>query len=539
MAKKIGVLVAVLLFGLRVLPAGSQEVSPEGPESLADLDGITETLASRLYIRLRGLARGNENFSIALGRFTIGGEDSTLGDLYRSNLMGVLANLETRPFLIIDRNASPSPVPDGTPAESAAPPAVDYLISGDIFDVNNALRITVRIVRQSDSSIIAVWNSDFGRSIWLAGLLEQTARNSGDGSRRDRYETDSQERPVPVEIGGPWISRTIHDTDDRDWFLVTSPARAMLSAETSGSMDTMMELYDDSGARIASDDDGGEGTNSRISFSAEADRRYIIMVRGYGSHTGAYRFHVATETVPDEAVEPNNSREQATPLALGAAGGFRAYLYSDDEDWYLAEVPEGGAQVVIYTESSLDTFLTIYNADGTRIAEDDDSGQGNNARVMVNLPAGPFYIKASLYSGSSSRGPYTLFTGIREPVAQDAYEPDNQLSQAKDIEVGQSQTRNFSDAGDVDWVRLRITRAGRYGIRARGENSGNLDTYLELLDASEVVIAEDDDGGRDLDAYLSQELQPGTYYIKVTTLERDPQGNYILSVAAEQQEEKR
>jgi hypothetical protein len=339
-----------------------------------------------------------------------------------------------------------------------------------------------------------------------------------------------------VETGGPWISRTIHASDDRDWFAVNAPATGILTAETSGSLDTMMEVYNDSGTRISSDDDSGEGMNARVTFSAQAGRRYVIMVRGYSSNTGSYRFHIAAETVSDEAFEPNNSREQATPLTLGAEGGLRAFLTSGDEDWYRAEVPSGGARVTIYTESSIDTFLTVYDANGSRIAEDDDSGEGNNARLTVNLPEGPFYIKVTPYTGtgfSGSQGNYTLFTRIQEPAAQDAYEPDNQIQQAKDIEPGQTQTRNFSDAGDVDWVRLRIAGAGHYVIRAQGVENPRLDTYIELLNTGEEVIGEDDDGGSSYDACLRIQLQPGTYYIKVSTLEQDPAGNYTLSVNAE------
>ncbi|MDR2516606.1 MAG: PPC domain-containing protein [Spirochaetaceae bacterium] len=516
MAHKKHIFAAALLVCL----LGHPLVSQERPETLGDMDRITDALVTRLYLRLRTLARGSEPFSLALGRFSVQGEESPLGDLLRSNLQGALANLEARPYVIID-----------TPPAATA--GGDYLISADILDVGNAVRVAVRLVKTEDSSIIAAWHSDFEKTPWIAALLEQPGRTEGGGTRRDAHEPDSQENPVPAEIGGPWISRTIHAADDRDWFLIVSPVTVMLTAETSGSLDTMMELYNEEGTRVASDDDGGEDTNARITFNAEAGKRYVAMIRGYSSHTGAYRFQVFPETIADEAVEPNNTREQATAITLNEESGFRAFLFSGDEDWYRAEVPSGGALVTVYTEGALDTFLTIYDANGGRLAEDDDSGDGNNARVTVNLPEGAFYIKASLYSGSSSRGVYTLFTRVREPAAQDAYEPDNQLSQAKDIEVGQNQTRNFTGAADIDWARIRITQAGRYGIRARGASGTEQDTYLELLDSSEEVIAEDDDSGDTYDAYISVDLQPGTYYIKVSTLDRDPAGNYVLSVTRE------
>ncbi|MDR1178290.1 MAG: DVUA0089 family protein, partial [Spirochaetaceae bacterium] len=53
-------------------------------------------------------------------------------------------------------------------------------------------------------------------------------------------------------------------------------------------------------------------------------------------------------------------------------------------------------------------------------------------------------------------------------------------------------------------------------------------TYIELYDADENLIDEDDDGGENYDSYLSVNLEPGDYYIKVTTLDSNPPEDYYL-----------
>ncbi|GHT75801.1 hypothetical protein FACS1894124_7610 [Spirochaetia bacterium] len=305
-----------------------------------------------------------------------------------------------------------------------------------------------------------------------------------------------------------------------------------MTSETSGSLDTLMEVYDDTGTRLQANDDGGEGENARISFFAEAGRVYLAMVRGYSSSTGAYRFHAVIEPIPDEEFEPNDTLEQAYLITLGEP--VRAMFNSSaDEDWYKAEIPAEGAGVTVYTEGSLNTYLAIYNAEGTEIAQDDDSGSADNARITLALPEGIFYIKAALSDSGDRGGIYTLQTRVRPAASLDSFEPDNQVSQAKDIEIGVPQQHSFSDEKDIDWVRLQITEEGQYGIRARGVSNPQLDTYIELFDADEELIDENDDGGDDFDAYLSITLSPGVYYLKITTLDREAEGEYTLSVEQE------
>jgi len=85
----------------------------------------------------------------------------------------------------------------------------------------------------------------------------------------------------------------------------------------------------------------------------------------------------------------------------------------------------------------------------------------------------------------------------------------------------------------VDWVKIQITRPGRYTIRAKGSNSNRLDTYIELYDSNMVPIGEDDDGGENLDSRLALSLESGVYYLKAECLDESPNQPYDLSVMEE------
>ncbi|MDR0452853.1 MAG: DVUA0089 family protein [Treponema sp.] len=496
-----------------LLPAFLHGQQQPRPASLAELDQFLIETAIRLDLRLRGLPReGGEMPRIGVGDFTMADEQVALGDIWRNGVLDTLANVQNRTYAL---------------RETAAPPN-DYLLSGVIMDAGSSVRITTRIIRAADSSVIASWNSDLAKTPFTMGLLE----TPGDSRvRRDRFESDSRENPVAVEAGGAPVSRTIHSGEDRDFFLVRHEGAGMLRAETEGGMDTMMELYDEGGRTIASDDDGGSGGNARIVFPAEDGKNYIVMVRGYGSETGSYTFRVSGEEIPDLAREPNNNREQASPIGPGELSA--AFVPAGDIDWYSLEIPGEGARLVVFTEGGSDTRLALYNSGGDVLAEDDDSGSGENARISMNLPGGTVYIKASLYGGDSSSVSYTLQTRIQPPLVQDEWEPDNSALQAKDIEAGIPQTRNFDSGKDEDWAKFAVTQAGPYTFRARGVQDTDLDTVITLFDSLLNPIDEDDDGGDGYDSLLSLDLAPGIYYIRVTTLDNDPVGNYTLSVSAE------
>lgn len=307
---------------------------------------------------------------------------------------------------------------------SAGPSASDFSITGEIVDLSNVIRVYARLVRTSDKAIRAAFSSDFERNETIVHMLSSTdGRRRSAMVARDALEDDSWDNPVSFEIGADdsarFVDRSIHSGTDEDFFLLLPDRDGRLSIETSGNIDTFMELYNaDRREMLTSDDDSGSGGNARIRYNVTAGRRYIVKVRGYDSDTlGLY--------------------------------SFRAHYYP---------------QVVI-------------------------------------MP--------------------------------DEYEPDNDFSSAKTIEIGTRQQRTFHNGNDIDWVRFQVIQRGRYILRARGANNGSLDTYIELYGADMNSIGEDDDGGDDLDSRLSINLEPGFYYCKIRYLDNDPDQPYIFSIDRE------
>ncbi len=61
---------------------------------------------------------------------------------------------------------------------------------------------------------------------------------------------------------------------------------------TSTAFDTYLWLIGPDGSSLVQDDDGGEGTNSRFSYTTTASGTYTVRVNSYdGSGRGAYSLH--------------------------------------------------------------------------------------------------------------------------------------------------------------------------------------------------------------------------------------------------------
>jgi hypothetical protein len=352
----------------------------------------------------------------------------------------------------------------------------------------------------------------------------------------DSLESDSFDNPAAYELGADEqaqiINRTLHGGDE-DFFLLLPASNGTLVMETTGGIDTYMELYNaETRELLAENDDGGSSSNARIRYNAEAGKRYVAKVRGYDSSTGQYGFKAYISTRAS-----SSSFNNPLSYEIGADENVPVMsrtLDSEDEDFFLL-LPANDGQLVMETTGNTDTYMEFYNAETReKLAEDDDGGRSYNARIRHNIQAGKRYIaKVRSYDGDTGEYGFRAYIYIQVRLLEDEYEPDNDSTSAKQIEPGTSQQRTFHSSNDVDWLKFQITQPGRYTIRAGGVNSNRLDTYIELFDSNLNSIDEDDDGGESVDSCLSLHLESGLYYLKTECLDEEPNQPYTISITAE------
>jgi hypothetical protein len=365
--------------------------SPVQVETLEQLDGETAKLGAAIAQKLLTLGSG---LRIRFGEFSFEETGTSLGTYLSNQLAAALVNSGGSNYTVIA-----GPV-TGSAGENS------YTLDGEILWMGEVIRVYARLTRSQDMSLSAVWNIDFTLTPFLEELTEISS-SSGSRVRRDSYETDSIDAPVPAAVD-TWISRTIHE-GDRDWFLITAERTGLLILETgNSSFDPVMALYDESGYdQLDEDDDGGEDSNPRIEVEVEAGQAFLVNIWGYdSSEIGDYRFRASFEAAMEDTTEPNDSIEQASPLRLGSGPENGSFRNRDDVDFYKLDIPEPGGRLIIYTESRIDTLLSLYDSAGELLEEDDDGGDGGNARISLDVKAGTVYIKARGYDGS--RGSYSL-----------------------------------------------------------------------------------------------------------------------------------
>jgi len=124
--------------------------------------------------------------------------------------------------------------------------------------------------------------------------------------------------------------------------------------------------------------------------------------------------------------------------------------------------------------------------------------------------------------------PRRVFLPVVSSRQGDAYEPDNDHSQARVIASGQPQVRSIVPVGDVDWVRFTLSSRSAIILETSGPNPGpDNDTFLRLYDASINLIDFNDDIDWPRNAYsriqrtCSNALDAGTYYARVNEYGND------------------
>jgi hypothetical protein len=210
-----------------------------------------------------------------------------------------------------------------------------------------------------------------------------------------------------------------------------------------------------------------------------------------------------------------------------------------DNDYFRVELAQNGTYS-FRVDCTLDSVLTLYNASGTLVAENDDDEIGNNNRgnrdtsftnadsgITISLNAGVYYVRVRSIAtaGTLARFRYTLriFDGS---TARD-FDP-YEVSGTNDTFGTATNIGNLADdftlipngflryrQTDFDFYRIEI---GAGGLTVR--TIGATDTVVTIYDSAFNPLAENDDDPHDpFNPYTSRvtlgNLPAGIYYIRV------------------------
>ena len=220
----------------------------------------------------------------------------------------------------------------------------------------------------------------------------------------------------------------------------------------------------------------------------------------------------AKGTINDDDATDDCSATTTTTCEVDVGGSATGTSESaGDFDWFRV-VLEADTRYQIDLEGAATVRGTLANpavsvrdASATNLASDDNSGVGNNARVIYTpTAAGAYYVQTVGISGGDT-GTYALSVIVLG--ANGASEADTDFPIAPQttgrVEVGASATGNFGDTGDQDWFKVVLEAGKTYQIDMKGVDGGGgtlADPYLHNIRDSESDelddTGNDDIGGR-------------------------------------------
>ena len=185
--------------------------------------------------------------------------------------------------------------------------------------------------------------------------------------------------------------------------------------------------------------------NSSGSLAVEVDQttRFTLVAKGTANSSTESIFVVNAHA----ETEPNDSEDRAMDLADNPTAILAEFADVGDTDWYKIVVLSAGSSV--YAETSdgsggcnADTILTLFDSRGVELAQNDQGGIGNCARISPftdlgaqNLAPGTYFVRVSEFDGA--RSSYVLNTRIdppscgnriNEPLANEQCDDGNMLA---------------------------------------------------------------------------------------------------------------
>jgi len=397
-----------------------------------------------------------------------------------------------------------------------------------------------------------------------------------------------------IEIAGATevITGEIDDNltpeNDVDLFAVELTAGDTLFADinistTDSDLDPVLSIFDAEGNLLVQNDDNSfENEDGEIVTEAESFQQFVpiqsgtyyigisssqnldydptVAGSGSGDSFGSYSLELSIEEFvsDDLATESNDIIRSANPIELdseapvtfsGEIGDNTTSILSPegDVDLFRVELEKGD---ILFADinaaiigSDLDAILSIFDADGNLLVQNDDNSFEVDGEVVTEIDPlsqwiafedGTFFIGVSsslnseynpnVATSSRDTGESSGFYSLELSI--DEFEIDELATESNDI---------IRFANDVDLFAVELEAGDILFADINSEIIGsNLDAVLSIFDTNGELIVQNEDNSFEVDGETVTELDPftqlnvsedGTYYIGVSSsqnLEYDP-----------------
>jgi hypothetical protein len=331
----------------------------------------------------------------------------------------------------------------------------------------------------------------------------------------DSVEFSPPQAPESVDMGtiapGQTVEATLERNGIHSWYFDAERgtyATIDLSAADRNELDTYLDLYDEDGQLLDSDDDGGDGTDSLIMlYPIPAAGTYQIQVSAF---SGDGDYSLSLTIVADIP-------EGGGPIAYGDV--FTATLVSGAAHEWTFDGQQGDQVTIAMLDlaGDIDPYLELYGPDDQYLADDDDGGWSLDSLIdFYELPeAGTYTIICSGLGDST--GLYQLSLGLGE------YDL---------LQIGDSVAATLDPGERHSWL-FEGTEGDSVTVSLVALDE-DLDPFLQLFGPGGDELTSDDDGGEGWNSLIDRFELPesGTYRIVARCLYRDEGGDYELTLSS-------
>lgn len=339
-----------------------------------------------------------------------------------------------------------------------------------------------------------------------------------------------------LRIGEPVQGAISHEAPRQLYFFTArqSDMITLRMSRLSGDLDPLLIVSDEDGSILAVSDDEGAGTDAFIEFqSLPFDGRYFVIATCFGQEHGVTQgeYSLVVERAGNSLVV-DSTLTYGTQV-LGRINAQTPLVF------YFLSAQRGDVITITMrrTSGTLDPHLDLATVEGLVLASDDDSMAGGStldaAITNFTVPQRGLYLVVATRFGreaGTTEGSYVLSVSQVPPESLGT-EPGN----ARLIDYGATVTGSVDDAVPVRYFRFEAERGDVIAATLQRED-GSLDPFLQVLDSSLNVLAEDDNSGEDRGARLAAVTLPqrGVYYLAASRrggIAGQTEGSFTLTLS--------
>jgi hypothetical protein len=268
-----------------------------------------------------------------------------------------------------------------------------------------------------------------------------------------------------IEVGATITSSSM---DFADYTISLQAGQAVLINLQSDQFDTYLVMVNPQGNEVASNDDGGDGTNSRLVFVADSAGIYTIRVGSCCINPAGGNFVM---TVEESSVI---SEAQGGELTYGSSFTFEPNGALTSTFVFAGRAGDV-INLFVTTAGSEDTRIYLYGPGGTEVSTDDDSGTASNPALRrFELPeTGSYTVEVQGYNS--------------EPVFE-PFEIVLERSEVLLLNNGPA-TLSLNEDNTSDRLVLDVEAGQQYIITVTASEEADASMYLTILEEGESYAA--------------------------------------------------